>query len=375
MGEHDDAEAVGPIGARVVAWRRRRGMTRDALASHTRLSASALVDLETGRDWIDRRGRLTTLAAALRLDTGELTGQPYPPTGNEHAAVRAVAFHLRRQLAQTPGSTGTAVSIDDLDARTTAARAAAASGDEHSLALALPELVQAADQAVTTVPATGQEVAVRLRVDAHVLAAGLLRRTGYKDLAWMLLHRALPGTSEPLPILVEEVRLLIDLGLPEYALARAARAQDAGAHPDLPALAAVAHAMAGRRRQAEDSLAAAAQQAADGQAEAQLSVARAAVAVEDGAFGEAADHARAADQAALPTAVRARLLTFAATAEARHGRTTQAVAHLVAAEAAAPLRLRLDPFAREVIAGLAARTSDTPQAEAMWNLAGRVGLR
>ncbi|MEU9115277.1 hypothetical protein AB0D04_26725 [Streptomyces sp. NPDC048483] len=251
----------------------------------------------------------------------------------------------------------------------------AEAGDEHALALALPELVGATDWMVTTASATEQEEAVRLRVDAHVLAAGLLRRTGYKDLAWMLLHRARPGAREPLPVLVEEVRLLIDLVLPEYALARAARAQDAGDHPDLPTPAAVAHAMAGRRRQAEDLPAVADQQAADEQTQARLSVARAAVAIEDSAFEEAADHARAADRAVLPPAARSHPLTFAATTEARQGRITQAAAHLVEAEAAAPLRLRLDPFAREAIAVLAARTSDTGQATAMRSPAERAGLR
>ncbi|MFD4764416.1 hypothetical protein ACFWOJ_38095 [Streptomyces sp. NPDC058439] len=37
------------------------------------------------------------------------------------------------------------------------------------------------------------------------------------------------AVSRALPVLVEEVRLLIDLGLLEYALARAERAEDGGA--------------------------------------------------------------------------------------------------------------------------------------------------
>ncbi|MEU9115278.1 helix-turn-helix domain-containing protein [Streptomyces sp. NPDC048483] len=99
MREHDDAVVGGPIGAHLASWRRRRGVTRDALAARTRLDAAVLADLETGRDWGDRRGLLATLATALRLDISELTGQPYPPSRDEHATVRAVAFHLRRQLA------------------------------------------------------------------------------------------------------------------------------------------------------------------------------------------------------------------------------------------------------------------------------------
>ncbi|MFD9434159.1 hypothetical protein [Streptomyces sp. NPDC060002] len=178
--------------------------------------------LETGREWVDRRGRLAALAAALRLDVADLTGQPYPPLGQEHAAVRAVAFHLRRSLVRRQPDTAPGVLLEELAERTRAAARADSAGDEHHLALALPELIEAADRALAAAAGPGREEAVRLRVDAHVLAAGLLRRLGYKDLAWMLLHRARPGTREPLPVLVEEVRLLNDFGLSQHPPASSA---------------------------------------------------------------------------------------------------------------------------------------------------------
>jgi tetratricopeptide (TPR) repeat protein len=218
---------------------------------------------------VDRRGRLAALATALRLDVADLTGQPHPPRGEEHAAVRAVAFHLRRRLVRRQADAAPGVLLEEPAERTRAAARADAAGDEHHLALELPELIDAADRAMAAAAGPGWEEAVRLRVDAHELAAGLLRRLGYKDLAWMLLHRARPSTREPLPVLVEEVRLLIDLGLPEYALARADRAEEAGADWELLALAAVAQAMAGRRPEAEQLLATAAERA-DGAREAAL---------------------------------------------------------------------------------------------------------
>ncbi|PNE39923.1 MULTISPECIES: hypothetical protein [Streptomyces] len=73
-------------------------------------------------------------------------------------------------------------------------------------------------------------------------------------------------------------------------------------------------------------------------------------------------------------AQRSRLLTVAATAEARQDRADQAAARLVEADTAAPLRLRLD-FARELVAALAARTTNTVQVAAARNLAERAGLR
>ncbi len=373
MRELDETAAGGPIGARLAAWRRHRELTRDDLASRTGLGLDYLAGLETGREWVDRRGRLAVLATALRLDVADLTGQPYPPRGQEHAAVRAVAFHLRRSLVRRQPATAPGVLLEELAERTQAAARADTAGDEHYLALALPELIDAADRAMAAAAGPGRDEAVRLRVDAHVLAAGLLRRLGYKDLAWMLLHRARPGMRELLPVLVEEVRLLIGLGLPEYALARADRAEDAGADWELSALAAVAQAMAGRRPEAERLLATAAERADGARESALVIAARAAVAAEVGDAAEAADHARAADHAALEGAHRSSLLVVAAAAEARQDRADEAAARLVEADAAAPLRLRLDPFARDLVAALNDRT--TVHTAAVRDLAERAGLR
>ncbi|MEU3029384.1 helix-turn-helix domain-containing protein [Streptomyces incarnatus] len=373
MRELDETAVGGPVGARLAAWRRRRGLTRDDLASHTGLELDYLAGLETGREWVDRRGPLAALAAAMRLDVADLTGQPYPPRGQEHAAVRTVAFHLRRSLVRRQPDRGPGMLLEELAERTQAAARAGSAGDEHHLALTLPELIEAADRAMAAAAGPGRDEAARLRVDAHVLAAGLLRRLGYKDLAWMLLHRASTGTREPLPVLVEGVRLLIDLGLPEYALARADRAEDAGADWQLSVLAAVAQAMAGRRPEAERLLATAAERADGARESALVIAARAAVAAEVGDAAEAADHVRVADHAALDGAHRSSLLVVAAAAEARQGRADEAAARLVEADAAAPLRLRLDPFARDLVAALNDRT--TVHTAAVRDLAERAGLR
>ncbi|MFE4054928.1 helix-turn-helix domain-containing protein [Streptomyces sp. NPDC059096] len=372
--ELDETAAGGPIGVRLAAWRRRRGLTLDDLALRTGLEAEYVGGLEAGLEWVDRRGQLAALTGALRLDVADLTGQPYPPRGEEHAAVRGVAFHLRRRLVSPHPGTAP-LGLEELAAHIRAAADAEAAGDEHRLAVALPDLIEAADCAVATAVGPGREEAVRLRVAAHVLGAGLLRRLGYKDLAWMLLHRARPGIREPLPVLVEEVRLLIDLGLPEYALARAERAEDAGAGWEMPVLCAVAQAMAGQRQRAERLLATAVRRATDARDLATVAAARAAVATEYGDAEEAADHASAADPAALSGADRSRLLMVAAAAEARQDRAEQAAACLTEADQVAPLRLRLDPFARDLVAALASRTVDTVQAAAVRDLAERAGVR
>ncbi|WP_307517516.1 helix-turn-helix domain-containing protein [Streptomyces umbrinus] len=374
MRERDETTG-GPIGERLAAWRVHRRMSREDLASRAGLELGYIVGLEMGTDWMDRRGRLATLAGALRLDVADLTGQPYPPRGAEHVAVRAVAFHLRRRVLRWDLGTSPGPRLDELEERVRDAAAADASGDEYRLALALPELIDAADLAVSTAAPREHEEANRLRVQAHVLGAGLLRRLGYKDLAWMLLHRARPGVQEPLQVLVEEVHLLIDLGLPEYALSRAGRAQEAGAGQELVPLTAQAQAMAGRRRHAERLLDTAAAQAANARDVAVVNAARAAVAVECGDPEEAGAHVRAVDQDLLDDAPRSSLLVVAAAAAARQDHAGQAATRLLEADAAAPSRLRLDPLARDLVAALAVQTAGTSQAAAVGNLAESAGLR
>ncbi|MGX2995519.1 helix-turn-helix domain-containing protein [Streptomyces sp. JNUCC 64] len=374
----DKAPTGGPIGALLSAWRVGRCLTPADLAEHTGVSTKDVSRWETGQDWVDRRGVLAALANALRIDPTELTGQPYSPTGEQHAAVRAVAFHLRRHLAKPPQSpTWTTESADDLAALLRTAVAAEETGDEHALALALPELIRAADHVVPLLPTpASDERAQELRVHAHVLAAGLLRRLGYRDLGWTLLHRARPGAPATLPVLLEEVRLLIDLGAPEYALARAARAEHtAGGNAELSALTAFAHAIAGRREQAERLLTAAVRRAHDERDSATLAVARAAAALEYGAPDEAAEYARAAAaRTALRPVEQAQVLLISAGAAARVGDTVRAAADLVEAEAIAPLRVRLDPFARELLSALASRADTPAVADAVHPIAERAGL-
>ncbi|WP_416986146.1 helix-turn-helix domain-containing protein [Streptomyces sp. T028] len=69
----DERHAGGPIGARLAAWRLRRGLTIDDLASRTGLELAYVAGLEAGGEWVDRRSPLAALAAALRLSgSGEV---------------------------------------------------------------------------------------------------------------------------------------------------------------------------------------------------------------------------------------------------------------------------------------------------------------
>ncbi|MFE6049898.1 helix-turn-helix domain-containing protein [Kitasatospora sp. NPDC056446] len=372
--EHEDQDGGSPIGGRLARWRARRAVSVDELAVRTGISPGRLVDLEAGRDWVDRHRDLASLAGALRLDAADLTGQPYPPAGGEHVLVRAVAFQLRREISETGPAQQTGA-LEDLDARTELALTAEAAGDDHALARSLPGLIRLGDTVAATAPTAALQRAAELRVRGHVAAAGLLRRLGYRDLAWMLLHRARPTGPEPVPFLAEETRLLMDMGLPEIALARVERAHDSDADLTLRLLEAVANVTAGRREVAERLLQQAAGRARDARAHATVSAAHVVVAAEAGAADEAVDHARSADLDALDTAWRARVLVTAASAHARLGQDTTAAASLVLAESLAPLRVRLSPFARELLSVLPARIGDHEAAETVRRIVGRAAIR
>lgn len=333
-----------------------------------------VADLEAGRDWVDRRGSMARLAAALRLDVTELAGQPYAPHGRDQAEVQAVAFRFRRRLVGAPR--GPLMSRDVLATRIEAAELDENSGDEAQLARSLPALLEAVDAARASESAPGaDEELVAFHDRVHVLSAGLLRRLGYRDLAWVLLHRARVGVDGSFGVTAEEARLFLDMGLPDHAVACAERAAGGRGVWELPVLAAVALAVAGRRAEAERVLDVAERRATGAAGSAVVAAARAEVAFEDGDLGEAADRVRRVDGGVLGGARRAEVLVLGARIEARSGEVGRAVDRLVEAESAAPLRFRLDPFARELVAGLAGRLRGGRREDELRALAERLDLR
>ncbi|MFF6973017.1 MULTISPECIES: helix-turn-helix domain-containing protein [Streptomyces] len=371
MSGQDELPAGIPIGGRLALWRTRRGLTRSELADRAGIPAVHIEQWESGADWVDRHGPLAALAAALRLDPGLLTGQPYPAVGSKHASVRAVAFQLRRQLFQRQATDDGPEPDGDFAHRVRVAVTAEEAGDEYLLARGLPGLIRAADRTAANAPGSRTD---DLWVRAQVLAAGLLRRLGYRDLAGIFLHRARSAGAEAGLVVAEEIRLLIDLGLPEPALARADRAGDVGSYAELTTLTAFAEAMAGRSLRAAQLLSEAARRAEDERSIATTTAARAVVALEYGAPEEAAEHARAVDLSALRPSERVHLLRAASAAAARLGDIGSAIAALAEADAATPLRFRLDPFARELVVALSTRTGGGDRHDALRVLTERIGL-
>src|SRR3712207_5370765 len=86
------------IGERIAAYRKRRGMSQEALAGLVGMSRSWLSQVERGIHTVDRLSTLTDLAAVLRVDVADLVGREWrlAPNGGSHvAAIDAIG----RQLA------------------------------------------------------------------------------------------------------------------------------------------------------------------------------------------------------------------------------------------------------------------------------------
>ncbi|MFF8786739.1 DNA-binding protein [Streptomyces sp. NPDC015125] len=337
------------------------------------LTEQLIVDLEDGRDWVDQHHILCSLASGLRLDPLDLTGQPYAPCGPQHAAVRAAAWQLRRHVFHSsPGRP-----VDPCQAQVQLrsgveeARDAQAAGDEHVLALQIPPLLELADQ-LAAASGDHQET-VTARHLAYVAAAGLLRRLGYRDLAWSLLQRTRLTDIGDQAAEAEEVRLLTSMGMPGAAGDRAEQHAATVRSVGLLCAAAFAHAAAGQRQHAEQLLEEAAGRVTIEAEAAEVTVARAGSAMQFGDWDQVLELEAAA--ASMPSARRADLLLLVASIWARRGEIGPAIQRLAAAEESAALYVRLDPLARELLCALRARARDAAGVRVLARMAGSLGMK
>ncbi|MFE7113701.1 DNA-binding protein [Streptomyces sp. NPDC057575] len=339
------------------------------LATCSGLPEQLISDLEAGTNWVDQRRILSAFATGLRLDPAELTGQPYMPCGSDHSIVHSLGWHTRRYLARILSEDGAAGETDreQLAALVGELQSADNDGDLVSAVLKVPRLLKAAG------PPQHGDVDCGFAAHcaaAHVAVSRLLRRIGYRDLAWSVLAQASPPAEAGSAVLGEEVRLLLDMGQAELAVARAARAEAyASAEVVLPL--AVARAALGHEVESERLLLSAQEKAVGSQQRSQVASAGAFVAAERGAYDRVLD--RAAVAICLPASDRSALLVLTASARARLGCYGAAAKDLATAESIAPMHTRLDPLARELVSLLPARAQE--HAEALGAMAARFGVK
>lgn len=322
MDRQGNTDAPGPIGAVVRRIRTGQQVTVDELALRADLGVADVRDLEGGRGWVTSYGSLVQLAEALGVSPVELSGRPVTPGGQAETDLLGTAFFVRRLLAEAPNR-----AVEDHERAVDRLLQADLDGDESALSTEL----------LACMSAGCAEPAV------YAAGAGLLRRLGFVDLAWLMLHRAC--APEHRAVLAEEARLLLELGQPEAALARAGRVT----FTESLILQATAHAFLRNGSAARAALRAAAQRAESPETACRVGAARASVALELGLPDEALDHFGRAAGGRLPRAERYELLVVAARAHALVDRPSDAAELLDQAHGYAPLRLAFDPLAREAL--------------------------
>ena len=112
--EQDTSATLVELGARVRAWRARRGMTRKALASDSGLSERFLADVESGRGNVSINS-LEAAARALNISLIELLQDPpRPALGRVHGLL----FRLDdAQLDQAYGLLGSTFGLHHAEGR------------------------------------------------------------------------------------------------------------------------------------------------------------------------------------------------------------------------------------------------------------------
>jgi transcriptional regulator with XRE-family HTH domain len=185
------------IGERIALYRARRGMTQAVLAGLVGRGEDWLSKIERGERQVRQIDMLVALARELRVNLGELIGQPVlAQDERQQDDVPAVrdALMAPRRLSRVlfPAGDG---DVADLDRATTLTRYAWDDYQEGRLGpvvAALPGLIETAQQLEDGPTESGQRRRQALWVSArvHHLAATTLMKFGEVDLAWIAAERA-----------------------------------------------------------------------------------------------------------------------------------------------------------------------------------------
>jgi len=393
MGENPAVLPESEIGRRVRAIRRRRGLGLDTAAGLAGISKSYLSMLERGQRRVDSRALLDRLADALGCSVLDLTGEPYLPAHRHSAdALRAIP-DVQLALADT-----TLTDVPDLPARPLDLLVALVADahrnymDHARYDLAgngLGRLLTDLHIHVVTGSNDERARALRLLVEACVVAFGVTKNLGHPDLALMAALRGfdaakMSGAPDLLAFAGQRrAQALQRVGafrragtVLEETIAEAEPYSDPTASDTSVAegvglahlTASINAARAGERDRSHDHLVAAAELAqrtgernALGQhfGPANLGVWRVSIGVELGAGARVYDEvAGDIDVAALASADRVAMLrvdSARALAQEDGRRDAEAVRLVDAADRAAPARIRQDPITRELVTTLAHR--------------------
>jgi transcriptional regulator with XRE-family HTH domain len=395
------------LGARIAAYRRRRGLSQAALAGLVGRSESWLSQVERGVRSVDRLSVLLDLARVLRVDVEALTGRPwrYAPNGSQLAGglaeVRRALTSYTALLGQEPGGQ---IELSELRARVAETHRLYQAARYDDVIGILPGLLEA----VESFPGLRNDMrreSLLAYVSAYVVAAKLVTKLGADDLAILAADRATNAAVD--------AESLLARGMAGYqvagALLRADQLDDAervavdlgeeltgSACSDDPSLVSVAGALwligaiiAARRADRGEAwlrldraealaglLGEDGNHAWTGFGPTNVAIHRVGVAAELGDAGEALRTAAAVDLERLPAGLlsrRAQVNLDLAWAQAQRRRDAEATLHLLEAERIAPQVIRHNVIAQEIVREMLARGSRR-QTTALSRLAERAGL-
>ena len=189
-----DGEDARTIGERARKIRCRRGLSLEVVGGLARISGPYLSMLERGQRGFNRRGLIEDLADALGCSVADLTGQPYLAVDRQSAVVSAAVTEISTALHDV-----TLEDVPDILARPMAQLASAAAlahacADDAGYGLAgqglAALLVELHVQAVTGDSGT-RRAALTALVEACKVAYILAKRTGRIELAGIAAQRGL----------------------------------------------------------------------------------------------------------------------------------------------------------------------------------------
>ena len=205
------------IGGRIAVERKLRGLSQQRLADRAHVSVSLLRKVEQGSRTASH-AMVSAVAAALRVDRTELTGQPYRSGDRNLDAVHDLIPAVRRELAAyrlPPEDDDQVLSIEQLRAVVAVVSKARHNVDLFELGEQLP--LALADLRVAAWSSTGaeREEVMRLLGEVYYAARQFLHKLGYPDLASLVADRyewAAEQAGDPLALALADVFRAGELG-------------------------------------------------------------------------------------------------------------------------------------------------------------------
>lgn len=189
------------LGERVAWYRRRRGMSQEALAGLVGRTADWLQKVERNRLELDRLSVIKALAVALGLSLGDLLADPTVPALKEQGG----HFHLRRlcttlttyqNFATFSPAIAEVPSIENLRAQVGAIWNSYQSSRYSFATEWLPNLLEGTRIAVDQYSGPAQRTARTLHALAYHAAAAVLTKLGESNLGWIAAERGLAAARE-----------------------------------------------------------------------------------------------------------------------------------------------------------------------------------